>query len=239
MAVTGDKIVSKALKYLGSGGGKFWKDYGLPTGTAWCCAFVWDIFRMCGASKLFYGGEKTAYVPTAQQWLKKNCKHVKMADARPGDIVIFTWSGNGYNSEKGATRDHIGLIRSKGTSSIAYTVEGNTLGGKVAKRTRASRYIYAIYRPNYPKKTNSKKKTYSGAFPKLPKRGYFKTGDKGAQVKRLQKLLNWAIDAGLAVDGEIGKKTKAAIGTFQASYKLKVDYLFGSKCLAKTKSIRK
>ncbi len=238
MAVTGQKIVNKALKYLGSSGSKFWKDYGLATGTAWCCAFVWDIFRMCGASKLFCNGQKTAYVPTAQQWLRSNCKHIKMADAKAGDVVIFTWSGNGYNSERGS-RDHIGFVRKAGTSSTVYTVEGNTLGGKVAKRTRSARYIYAIYRPNYPKTASSTKKTYSGIFPDLPKRGYFKSGDQGTHVKDLQKFLNWCIDAGLKIDGLYGSKTTAAVISFQKKYKLKQDGLFGKKCLAKAKTIKK
>ena len=34
------------------------------SGYAWCCAFVWDIFRMCNASNLFYNGKKTAYCPS-------------------------------------------------------------------------------------------------------------------------------------------------------------------------------
>lgn len=33
--------------------------------------------------------------------------------------------------------------------------------------------------------------TYPGTFPKLPKRGYFKKGDKGTEVKKLQNLLVW------------------------------------------------
>ena len=110
MAVTGQKVIDTASKYLGYGGTKFWKDYGVSAGTAWCCIFVWDIMRLAGASKYFFDGKKTAYVPTAQQWLKKNCTHVKMADAKAGDIVVFTWDGNGYNSERGS-RDHIGFIR--------------------------------------------------------------------------------------------------------------------------------
>jgi surface antigen len=83
------------------------------------------------------------------------------------------------------------------------------------------------------------KKKYSGTFPKLPVRGYFKKGDNGTQVKYLQKLLNWAIGTELKVDGVIGNMTLAAIETFQAKYGLKVDGLFGSKSLAKAKTIKK
>lgn len=151
--MTGDKIVKTASKYIGYTGKKFCEDYGLPWGSNWCCAYVWDIFRIAGASKLFYGGKKTAYVPTATVWLQANCKHVTMKQARPGDIVVFTWSGNGYNKERGS-RDHIGFIRKAGDLNTAYTIEGNTGGKsavntKVMERTRHQKYIYGIYRPNY------------------------------------------------------------------------------------------
>ena len=151
--MTGDKIIDTAKRYLGDGGAKFWADYGLPKGDYWCCAFVWDIFRIAGASELFYGGQKTAYVPTATVWLQYNCRHVTMAEAQPGDIVVFTWTGKGYNKERGS-RDHIGFIRKVGNQNTCYTIEGNTgadkpINTKVMERTRASKYIYGIYRPNY------------------------------------------------------------------------------------------
>lgn len=86
---------------------------------------------------------------------------------------------------------------------------------------------------------NAAKKKYTGAFPTLPKRGYFKKGDDGTQVKRLQRLLNWAVDAGLKVDGDCGSKTIAAVKKFQKAYDIKVDGLFGKKSLAKAKKIKK
>lgn len=153
--MNGSKITATALKHLGEDGRATCTAYGLPFGSHWCCAFVWRVFNEAGASKLFYGGQKTAYVPTAQAWLHANCKHVKMSQAKPGDIVVFTWSGGGYNGEHGS-RDHIGIIRAKGTATVCYTVEGNTGGSAptnshVMKRTRPVQYIFAIYRPNYPK----------------------------------------------------------------------------------------
>ena len=152
-AVTGKQIIEKATKYLGYGGTKFWRDYGLPKGSHWCCAFVWDIFRMADASKLFYGGQKTAYVPTATVWLQATCKHIKMEDAKPGDIVVFTWSGKGYNKQRGS-RDHIGFIRKAGNAKHAYTIEGNTGAStptqtRVMERIREVKHIYGIYRPKY------------------------------------------------------------------------------------------
>lgn len=82
-------------------------------------------------------------------------------------------------------------------------------------------------------------KGYTGTFPKLPSRGYFKSGDRGTQVKYLQKLLNWLTDAGLAVDGIIGQKTINAVRIFQEDTGLVEDGLFGKNCLAKAKIIKK
>ena len=149
----GKDIIKEATKYLGYSGSKFWKDYGLPKGSHWCCAFVWDVFRMAGGSELFYSGRKTAYVPNAAVWLKANCKHVKMEDAAAGDIVVFTWSGRGYNREYGS-QDHIGFIEKRGNDKHVYTIEGNTgakspLQTRVMRRIREARHVYGIYRPNY------------------------------------------------------------------------------------------
>lgn len=148
MAVTGATVVSKATAMLGKTGTTVWNYYGLAKGTAWCVGFVSYVMAKAGAKSLFYGGKPVFYVPYAQNWLAKNCTHVKMADAKPGDIVVFTWDGIGNNSEKGS-RDHIGFIRKAGTSKTAYTIEGNTNGGVVANKTRALKWIYGIYRPKY------------------------------------------------------------------------------------------
>lgn len=90
------------------------------------------------------------------------------------------------------------------------------------------------------------KKTYSGTFPTLPERGYFKIGDGyktltnyKTQIKRVQKLLNWIMDAEIKVDGEYGPKTAALCGKYQKKYGLVVDDEFGNKSLAKAKTIKK
>lgn len=81
--------------------------------------------------------------------------------------------------------------------------------------------------------------TYGGIFPKLPGRGYFKRGDKGAQVKNLQKFLNWFGNYKLAVDGSYGPKTEAAQKKFQKACGLKQDGMFGEASLSKAKRVRK
>ena len=149
---TGEKIIQKAESYKGKTGGFVW-DYwkGLAWGASWCVGFVLYVLYKCGLKSEIYNPSKTSlpfWLPTIEEWLHKHATHVKMADARPGDIVIFTWTGGGNNSRKvgKCSRDHIGFIRKKGTSKICYTIEGNTSGGKVAERTRELTYIFAIYR---------------------------------------------------------------------------------------------
>ena len=65
--ITAKTIIEKALSYIGTydGGNNdviFNTNYygKRVSGSAypWCCAFVWDIFRMCKAEKLFCNGEK-------------------------------------------------------------------------------------------------------------------------------------------------------------------------------------
>jgi len=51
---------------------------------------------------------------------------------------------------------------------------------------------------------------YYGTYPTLPSRGYFKIGDRGLMVKRLQAFLNWSVEADLEKDGLFGKNCLAA-----------------------------
>lgn len=94
-------------------------------------------------------------------------------------------------------------------------------------------------------------KTYSGTFPTLPAvkykdskgktktRTYFDKGDKGTQVKNLQKFLNWANGCKLTVDGIVGDKTIAQVKKFQKLVKIKEDGKFGKTSLKKAKALKK
>lgn len=83
-----------------------------------------------------------------------------------------------------------------------------------------------------------KKETYKGFFPVLPERGYFKRGDEGAQVRRLQEFLNWALKYSLSVDGDLGAKTVRAIMAFENRVDLEQDGKFGKKCLKAAKKFK-
>lgn len=91
------------------------------------------------------------------------------------------------------------------------------------------------------------KKAYSGTFPTLPtSRGYYQLGDGyetlksyKSQIKRLQTFLNWAVDAGLTVDGQYGPATRTEVIRFQKKNGLEPDGKFGKDSLAKAKTVKK
>jgi hypothetical protein len=139
--------------------------YGHPVSGAaypWCCAFVWDIFRKCKASALFYDGKKTAYCQTVYNWAKEEKLTVDKTKGKKGDLVLFDW-----NKDKHA--DHIGFIKKKNSDGTYITIEGNTgigndsNGGEVMERTRSAATILAIVRPKYKKATKEETSKSNGA----------------------------------------------------------------------------
>jgi len=134
--------------------------------------------------------------------------HVAVVEKIKEDGSIVI-SESGYNSFRFRTR----TIRPPYSIGSAYTFQG------------------FIYNPEVPKTT------YYGKFPTLPDRGYFKDGDKGTQVKYLQKLLNWC-GADLSEDGDLGPKTTAAVKEFQKDRGLAQDGLFGKDSLEEARKIK-
>lgn len=142
MATTNTELLRIAQKHIGQGGAVFRKFCGLPSGAAWCNAFVDYIAFEGGVSALYFNGKKETYCPHSIAWCKKNLAQVTLYLAQPGDIIYFDWDRN-------RVPNHIGLVRARKSSSEIYTVEGNTNGGKVANKTRPAKYVCGIYRPHF------------------------------------------------------------------------------------------
>ena len=151
-SVTAEKILALARGELGvkeypagSNKVKYNTEYGGGP-KAWCCVFVWWLFRQAGAAKLFFNSAKTAYAPTLLAHHKKQGQAVS-GDYLPGDIIFFDFNGNG-------TPDHVGVCESWDGTNIT-TIDGNTgegneaNGGAVMRRTRHKKYIVGAYRPAY------------------------------------------------------------------------------------------
>lgn len=139
--------------------------YGHPVYGAnfpWCMTYIWDIFRMCGASELFYNGQKTASCPELMEWAKRTGQFVT-GEYKEGDVLIMD-----FDDEKDG--DHTGFcIRDNG--SDVTTVEGNTSsnnygsqsnGGGVFERTRSKSVITGAYRPKYDVENSNWVKTSKG-----------------------------------------------------------------------------
>lgn len=195
---------------------KYGKEYGV-NGTAWCCQFVWWVFKKAGAAALFYGGKKTAYCPTLMNYYKKQGQFVTK-NLKPGDVIFFDFNGNGQP-------DHVGVVEKVSGRKI-YTIEGNTSvgndanGGQVMRRTRSGSVILGAARPKYDENVKESCEV---------KLETLKKGCEGASVKALQTLLiGYGYDCGKhGADGDFGADTDKAVRDYQEKNKLTVDGVVG------------
>lgn len=201
-----------AKKYLGKGGSLFRMYCNLPSGAAWCNAYVTYIFHKTSNAKLYCDGKKETYCPHSIKWCEKNLAQIPLYLAMPMDVIYFDWEKNG-------TPNHIGFVRSRRSADTIYTIEGNTDGGKVANKTRAGKYVQAVYRPHYKPATTLKEKllTIDGQF-------------DYQSIFMLQTVL------GLKADGILGKKTVKA---WQKRVGVTQDGAFGVKTVKATQRLLK
>ena len=88
-------------------------------------------------------------------------------------------------------------------------------------------------------KINASGKKYTGEFPTLPNRSYFKKGDNSEEVKKLQKFLIWAVGSKITATGKYLTYTESAVKKFEKLVGIEQDGLFGKSCLAKAKTFTK
>jgi len=205
------ELLKIAQKHLGQGGAVFRKYCGLPSGAAWCNAFVDYVANEGGVKSLYFNGAKETYCPHSIAWCRKNLAQVPLYIAMPMDIIYFDWDRNNVPN-------HIGFVRATKDTSSIYTIEGNTDGGKVAQKTRPSKYVCGIFRPHFPHTFNNKKLTVDGVM------GYQTIGGLQKALKTL-KYYTGAIDcvlglgtvkalqkwAGVSQDGQWGTGTSKAV----------------------------
>ena len=149
---TRTEVLRIAESYLGDGGAVFRKFAGLPAGASYCNAYVDYVANKGGVASLYFNGKKETYCPHSIEWCKKNLAQVPLYWALPVDIIYFDWEPNGRPN-------HIGLVRAKKSSTVIYTVEGNTdkknKDGKVvahnvvANRTRNGSYVQGVFHVQY------------------------------------------------------------------------------------------
>ena len=182
------QLYNLAKSYLKQGGSTFRSFCGLPSGAAYCAAYVSYIFYKGGDASLFFGGKRVTYVPTAEKWLFANCANIPIYLAMPMDVITFDWNKNGVP-------DHIGFVRDRKSDTEVYTIEGNTSGGIVDTKTRPVKYISGCFRTQFVPSsawTTTKPLTIDGQF------GY-------NSIACLQKAL------GVKIDAVLGKQTVKAL----------------------------
>ena len=168
-----------AKKYLGQGCRRC-----CNMGSNCCCDYVYRVFKEAGNSSLFYGGRYVAYVPNAESWCRANLAEIPLFLAMPSDIITYDWNLNG-------TPDHIGFVVDRVSDTKINTLEANTTDNYVvAYRTRPSKYVSGLFRPQFapPKIDTNTALVIDGQF------GYH-------SIAMLQKAL------GIKVDGILGKQT--------------------------------
>jgi hypothetical protein len=93
----------------------------------WCAYFVSWLAKEAGAP-IGANGDGTGYVPTLESWGRSTNRFSESAKAaRPGDIVIIDWGGDG-------TADHTGIVERVDPDGTVHTIEGNT-SNAVRRRT--------------------------------------------------------------------------------------------------------
>jgi len=154
----GVDIVNAAMKQVNFYGGTtdanpYGDWYGIPN-EPWCAMFVSWCFAQVNASHLIAAQTPKgfSYCPAGLTWFQKNGQVVDKYSALPGDLVFFSWAGNGV-------ADHVEIVQAASKDGIT-TIGGNTGpehmtnasqydGHGVYQRHRAYLYVLAIVRPEY------------------------------------------------------------------------------------------
>lgn len=213
--------------YNGSkGDGKTW-------GCAWCDIFVdycyCNAYGMETARKMLYQPKKSAGAGCkfSADYFRAHNAFIKSGEGLPqvGDQIFFGRYGN---------ESHTGIVV-KVSDKKVFTIEGNS--DDMVKEH--SYYLTSITkisgygRPDWSLVTESTPApTPKIDWPQIPARGYFKSGDHGSNVVKMQKILELVCPGCLkewGCDGVIGSETLSGIAQTQYKVHVRVDELYGPK----------
>lgn len=150
MAKTASDTLALVRSQLGNRGKLYW-DYMFKGSIAYVSGDVTP-YCACGVSwTLGTMGVKAPYFPSTFAFDRRDLpvigdRWVEKYSLQPGDIVAFDWMKNGKRDGKG---DHVGFVEARLTPSTYQTLEYNTNGGIVARRTRSVDDIIGGIRPYY------------------------------------------------------------------------------------------
>lgn len=229
------RVAAGQVGYVESGGRgghsgnitKFGQAYGL-NGYAWCSMFVWWVCYTLGINVKQKVSGDYASAELAMEGYAKHGWKVAGSDHNPipGEVVFFHFNG------EHAGANHTGFIVDHDAKGC-HTIEGNTSSGDGGSQVNGGG-VYRRYRPwsviigygkvpgiTYARSGSAAAKAPSATkvYPTLRK------GSKGAPVSRLQGLLH------IAVDGNFGGGTEAAVKGFQSKHHLLPDGVAGPATL--------
>src|SRR5829696_2669828 len=195
--------------------------YGIQ-GQPWCAIFVsWCTYHE-GLALPATISRGFAYTPSGAAWFQRRRRWT--SKSAPGHIVFFNFPGDGVNRIS-----HVGIVESVRPDGSIVTIEGNTderggrTGGKVMRKVRRAGIVgYGV--PDYD--GAGRRPTGAPSSPAFPGR-LLRLGVSGPDVRLVQGRLVQLRVARLAVDGEFGPMTRAAVTTFQQARHLEADGVVG------------
>lgn len=145
--------------------------------------------------------------------------------------------GNFSTANEGSVLEKSGLFAKFTVKSSDDVYNGDVL----VTKTKGHTVIVTSGRPRKEASTTTNtKKAYSGDFPKMPSRGYFKDGDTSAEVCKLKKFLNWYGNYKLNEENKnYFTTTEKCVRDFQKKEGLVQDGKFGKNSLAKAKKVKR
>lgn len=196
---------------------------------AWCGLFQKYCMEQAGMENPF---TNLAYCPQIETDARAQGRW--KLTGRRGNLVLFDFNYNGI-------ADHVGLVLGRNADGSYTTIEGNTSGANDANgncvqiRTRYPWQIRGFVRLSY-----RKKKYFHEAHPflKFPK-GDLDKGDKGREVRRLQRFLKWALKTDLKIDSKYGALTVRAVREFRQKVGLDNLPSWKKDCLKKAKEFKR
>jgi len=203
-----DAVIAAAIAEIGtvespanSNRTKYGQWYGLD-GVKWCAIFVSYVFDKAGVPLgNIHNPHGFQACDSAYYYWKRSGELT--TNPQPGDIVLFDWNGD-------KVADHVGIVEKVGPTHID-TIEGNTAfgddsnGGKVMRRRRARNAVRAFVHPL--------------VYHTQTEEPVLEQGQLGADVADVQRSLK-AVGYDVAIDGQFGPKTLAALQNFQQQHGL-------------------
>ena len=127
--------------------------YGVPN-APYCAMFVSWVFAQNNLSHLVAAQTPKgfSYCPAGLAWFQRNGQVVAKYDGQPGDLIFYSFEGNGQASHVeiivGASKDGITTVGANTSPDHALSAS-QANGGGVYLRHRPYLYVMAIVRPAY------------------------------------------------------------------------------------------